>query len=142
GGPIGKAVGGPILNALSLVARKNWPRAVADLGAMGIKDQNPAANPPGDDDLSGTAVQVAAAYAMADDGVYHQPFEVNEVSEGGQVIWQARPSSVRYPFSPYQDGIPVIAGPTAGSDGGDQWAWTAGRSRDEEVAVSMYATKP
>ena len=138
GGPIGKAIGTPILQSLYPVPEKDWPRALGNLGALGLKDQNPQANPPGDDDLSGTAAQVAAAYAMSTDhGVYHQPYEVNAVSQGGTQIWQPQPVTAFFPF-----GLPVRSWVVAGSDGANQWAWTVGRTGTEEVAVNMYATKP
>ena len=138
GGPIGKSIGTPIVQSFGPLGKQYWPQVVAGLGQVGIKDQNPAANPPGDDDLSGTALQVAAAYVMiANKGIYHRPFEVSEVTRGGQPIWQAQPAPARY-----NDGGPIQPFVTAGSDGADQWAWTVGRAGNEEVAVSMYATKP
>ncbi len=60
------------------------------------------------------------------------------MTRDGQPIWQAQPPPARY-----TGGGPMMQQfATAGSDGADQWAWTVGRTGDEEVAVNMYATKP
>jgi membrane peptidoglycan carboxypeptidase len=142
-GPIGSTVAGPLLQRTKgITAGQGWPAVVTALAQHGITDVTPKDDPPSDDDLTATPLGLAAAFAATDkQGVYNAPYEVAEVLQGGQVIWQApQPTNPPSAFLDQFDVWPWQA--VAGHDGADQWAWSVAGGPKVSVAVDMYATKP
>jgi hypothetical protein len=143
-GPIGSAVSGPLVDSVSSAGHRDWPTVVAALAQRGITDVAPKDDPPTDDDLTATPLRVAAAYTQDYPfAAYHPPYEVSEVLQGGQAVWQMTPP-VQNPTSAKMDQFLRTQAWSirSGHDGADQWAWSVGTGANVSVAVDMYATVP
>jgi membrane peptidoglycan carboxypeptidase len=102
---------------------------------------------PGTKALATTPLRAAAALSsMGNLGQYHQPFEVSEIMQNGEVIWRAQPQTVNLwgdqdTIAPVSQRTGLVKG-ISGTDVPKWWAWSLLDYDGVTSAANMFAVPP